>query len=137
MDTKLIIFLVVCSVILIVIGAAALYILNKTKFIRKMSKASKKAQQEIAAEQALELARNERREQLSTHEASEIVNALGGKGNILESRQCAIRIRVVLGDYTKADEKSLKRAGVSGVIKTAKSWQLIVGERAEEIHKNF
>lgn len=131
------IILAIIAVVGIVIFGIIWYFLQKTKPLRNFAKQAKEAQKEIEAEEKLREAREERRRELTESESNEIVIALGGRDNIKALRQCAIRIRVELLDYTKASESALKKAGVSGVIKTAKSWQLIVGDRAAEIVKQI
>lgn len=127
------IILAVVAVVAIAIGAVVWFILQRTKPMRDFAKQAKEAQKEIEAEEKLKEAREARRQDLTMSESHQIVEALGGKRNIDTLRQCAIRIRVQLFDYTKASESDLKKAGVSGVIKTGKSWQLIVGDRAKMI----
>lgn len=127
------IILAVIAVIGIAIGIVIWFILQRTKPMRDFAKQAKEAQKEIEAEEKLKEAREARRQDLTLSESEQIVEALGGKDNIDTIRQCAIRIRVQLLDYTKASESKLKKSGVSGVIKTGKSWQLIVGDRAPEI----
>lgn len=127
------IILAIIAVVGIVIFGIIWYFLQKTKPLRDFAKQAKEAQKEIEAEEKLKEAREARRQDLTASESVQIVDALGGKENIDTIRQCAIRIRVQLFDYTKASESQLKKSGVSGVIKTGKSWQLIVGDRAQMI----
>lgn len=129
--------LAVAAVIALIAGIVVWYFLNKTKPLRDFAKQTKAVQKEMEAEESLKRAREERRQELTMSESAQIVDALGGRDNITSLRQCAIRIRVQLADYTKASEAKLKKSGVSGVIKTGKSWQLIVGDRAEEIVKQI
>lgn len=130
------IFYIILAIVAVIgIGVAIVIwlILQKTKPMRDFAKQAKLAQQEIEAEEKLKEAREERRRDLTKTESAQIVDALGGKENIETIRQCAIRLRVQLHDYNQANENQLKKSGVSGVIKTGKSWQLIVGDRAEQI----
>lgn len=133
------IILAVVAVLGIGIGIVIWFVLQRTKPMRDFAKQAKIAQQELEAEEKLREAREARRRDLTASESLQIVDALGGKANIQSLHQCAIRIRVQLFDYTKANESQLKKAGVSGLIKTGKSWQLIVGDRAlaivEEINQ--
>lgn len=127
------IILAIIAIIVTAVGVVIWFILQKTKPMRDFAKQAKEAQKEIEAEEKLKEAREARRQDLTMSESDQIIEALGGVENIDTLRQCAIRIRVQLLDYNKASESNLKKAGVSGVIKTGKSWQLIVGDRAEMI----
>lgn len=134
MDVNILyIILAIIAVLGIGIGIVIWFFLQRTKPMREFAKQAKEAQKEIEAEAKLKEAKEARRQDLTRSESVQIVDALGGKENIQTLRQCAIRIRVQLFDYTKASESQLKKSGVSGVIKTGKSWQLIVGDRAEQI----
>ena len=50
--------------------------------------------------------------------AANILAALGGKGNVQKASCCATRLRFQLKDGAKVDEKALKSAGASGVIRS-------------------
>ena len=99
----------------------------------QMMRQAKKIQKQKAEDEAKEAAFALKQSQRSSSEASGIIDALGGSANIKTVEQCAIRLRVTLVDPTKANQKALKAAGVSGVLKTNKNLQLIVGDRAEQI----
>ncbi len=49
--------------------------------------------------------------------AANILAALGGKANVQKASCCATRLRFQLKDGAKVDEKALKSAGASGVIR--------------------
>lgn len=124
--------LVIVIVVALVIGIIAFIIYRKKKqydIIFKMMQQQKKQEQEIEKERAFA----EKRTAMSADEASQIVAALGGKNNIIALEQHAIRIRVHVKDKKLIDQKQLKVAGVSGIIKTTQGLQLIVGDRAEQI----
>lgn len=125
--------LAVIAIIALAVGGFIWFVLQRTKPMRDFAKQAKEAQKEMEAEAKLKEAREARRQDLTLSESEHIVIALGGASNIKTIKQCAIRIRVQLFDYTQASESKLKKAGVSGVIKTGKSWQLIVGDRAQMI----
>jgi|GEM_PF-3508692 PTS system, glucose-like IIB component len=131
METKWIILIIVALVI-VAAGIIAFILYRKKKqydFVFKMMEQKKK--QEALAKQKQAFV--EKRAELSSNEATQIVACLGGIANIVQIEQCAIRIRVAVKDNGQVDQKALKKAGVSGVIKTAKGLQLIVGDRAEQI----
>ena len=72
--------------------------------------------------------------------ASVILEGLGGSANVKSIDNCITRLRLVIKDYTKVDEKKIKSAGVAGVIRPNKNnVQVIVGTKvqfvADEIQK--
>ena len=61
-----------------------------------------------------------------------ILEGLGGKENIKEYDYCATRVRVEVNDYTQVDEKTIKKAGIAGVVRPSKSTvQVIVGPKVQ------
>lgn len=130
MDTKTIIIIVVLA-ILIIAGIIGFILYRKKKqydFIFKMMEQKKKQEELERQKEAFEAKRAEK----SLTEADAFVEHLGGKNNIIELKQCAIRIRVKVKDMQAVDQRALKRAGAD-VLKTTSSLQLIVGDRAEQI----
>ena len=70
-----------------------------------------------------------------TEMARIILAGLGGKENIKEIDYCATRIRTEVKDYTQVDEKTIKKAGVAGVIRPDKSTvQVIVGPKVQFVY---
>ena len=72
--------------------------------------------------------------------ATTILDGLGGKDNITSLDNCITRLRVEIKDYTLVDEKKIKSAGVTGVMRPSKTAvQVIVGTKvqfvADEMHK--
>ena len=64
--------------------------------------------------------------------ASAFVEALGGKGNIVEVDNCATRVRLELKDTTLVDDKKLKQNGAAGVIKASKTnCAVVVGPKVQ------
>lgn len=64
--------------------------------------------------------------------AQTILEGLGGKENITSCDNCITRLRMEVKDYTKVDEKKIKSAGISGVIRPSKtSVQVIVGTKVQ------
>lgn len=60
--------------------------------------------------------------------ADRFIEALGGKGNIDEVENCATRLRLSLNDVSLADERALKAAGATGVMKPGGNlYQVIYG----------
>jgi len=66
--------------------------------------------------------------------ASKIVAALGGKGNLSNVNHCATRLRVVVKDTSKVDQKALSKIdGVLGVEVRDENVQVIVGQIIEDL----
>ncbi|MDR0539756.1 MAG: N-acetylglucosamine-specific PTS transporter subunit IIBC [Spirochaetaceae bacterium] len=66
------------------------------------------------------------------------LEGLGGKGNIASTGYCATRLRIEVKDYTLVDEKKIKSAGVSGVIRPSKtSVQIVIGLKVQFVHDEF
>jgi PTS system sucrose-specific IIC component len=60
--------------------------------------------------------------------ATEVLAAVGGKGNIVSAAHCATRLRLVVADDSKVDEKKVENcAGVKGCFKAAGQIQIIYG----------
>ncbi|MCL2843467.1 MAG: N-acetylglucosamine-specific PTS transporter subunit IIBC [Oscillospiraceae bacterium] len=90
---------------------------------------------DLEAEQTASLANND-----YTAVAAQILEGLGGAGNVTSLDYCATRLRVEVKDYLGVNEKAIKAAGVSGVIRPSKtSVQVIVGTKvqfvADELQK--
>ncbi|MDR2521659.1 MAG: N-acetylglucosamine-specific PTS transporter subunit IIBC [Spirochaetaceae bacterium] len=63
------------------------------------------------------------------------LEGLGGKENVASCGYCATRLRVEVKDYTLVDEKKIKQAGVSGIIRPSKtSVQIVVGLKVQFVH---
>ena len=66
--------------------------------------------------------------------AGKILEGLGGKSNITSLENCITRLRVEVKNYTDVDDKVIKNAGVSGVIRPSKtSVQVIVGTQVQHV----
>ena len=62
-----------------------------------------------------------------------IMDALGGKDNIVEIDNCISRLRLVLKDSSKVDEKLLKKTGSLGLIKVSDTQvQVVYGAKVEK-----
>lgn len=82
---------------------------------------------DVEAEKAAVLANDD-----FTQVASIVLQGLGGKGNITSLDNCITRLRIEVKDYTQVDEKKIKSAGISGVIRPSKtSVQVIVGTKVQ------
>ena len=66
--------------------------------------------------------------------AKKILEGLGGKGNVTALDNCITRLRIEVKDYTAVDEKVIKSAGISGVIRPSKtSVQVVVGTQVQHV----
>jgi len=135
MDTQWIIWFLIAIVLLVIMFIAFIAYRKKKQydFMFKMMKQQKEQQKREAEQVAKEQAFVAKREAMSSQEALDIVGALGGEQNVLEIEQNAIRVRVLLKDKERVNERDLRAAGVSGIIKTAHGLQLIIGDRADQV----
>ena len=73
-----------------------------------------------------------------TQMAAIILEGLGGKANIASVDNCITRLRLEIKDYTAVDEKKIKSAGVSGVIRPSKtSVQVFIGPKVQFVADEF
>jgi PTS system N-acetylglucosamine-specific IIC component len=64
--------------------------------------------------------------------AAEILEALGGKDNVTSVDNCITRLRMEVKDRKVVDDKKIKAAGASGVIKPGKtSVQIVIGTKVQ------
>ena len=60
--------------------------------------------------------------------AKQILEHLGGKQNIKSIEHCATRLRIILNDRSKVDEKAIENIdGVKGQFFAAAQYQIILG----------
>lgn len=84
-------------------------------------------------EMKIELANND-----FTAMAEIILAGLGGKENVTSVDNCITRLRLEIKDYTMVDEKKIKSAGVSGVIRPSKtSVQVVIGPKVQFVADEF
>lgn len=70
--------------------------------------------------------------------AQEILDAIGGEGNIVKSTHCATRLRVVLQrSDPSAKEKVKKIDGVVTVVENNGQFQIVIGNNVGEVYKYF
>ena len=65
--------------------------------------------------------------------ATNILDAMGGKGNIAHLDACITRLRVSVNDIKDVDKDQLKRLGAAGVLEVGNNIQAIFGPRSETI----
>lgn len=64
--------------------------------------------------------------------AAIILEGLGGKENVVSLDNCITRLRLEIKDNTKVNEKTIKSAGIAGVIRPSKTAvQVIVGTKVQ------
>ena len=89
----------------------------------------------VSAEDASISARPDQTSAEDTAVAQRLVHALGGSSNVEAAEHVAVtRLRFVVRDTGRADEKALKSAGAAGVMKASENvWHVIAGQRAPAI----
>jgi PTS system glucose-specific IIC component len=65
--------------------------------------------------------------------ALQLVRAFGGRSNILSLDACITRLRVKLGDVTRASPEKLKALGAAGVVVVGDGIQAIFGTQSENL----
>ncbi|WP_418277405.1 glucose PTS transporter subunit EIIB [Isoptericola jiangsuensis] len=65
--------------------------------------------------------------------AENILEALGGKANVVELEPCITRLRVQVSDPALVDELGLKTSGAFGVVRSGRVIQVIVGPEADNL----
>jgi len=65
--------------------------------------------------------------------ALQLVRAFGGRSNIVNLDACITRLRVTLGDVTKASPEKLKALGAAGVVMVGDGVQAIFGTQSENL----
>lgn len=76
--------------------------------------------------------------QIAKHDPAVILSALGGKENIVSLDNCVTRLRLVVHDMGKLQEKILKQAGALSVVKIDEhSVQVIIGAQVQTVKDNL
>ncbi|MDO4665792.1 MAG: PTS glucose/sucrose transporter subunit IIB [Actinomycetaceae bacterium] len=70
-------------------------------------------------------------------QAKDILEALGGAGNITELDSCITRLRVEVADPQKVDQDALTQAGVFGVVAVGSAIQVVVGPTADQVAEDI
>ena len=74
----------------------------------------------------------------STAIASIVLEGVGGKENVSSADNCVTRLRLEVKDNTLIDEKKIKSAGVTGVIRPGKTAvQIIIGTQVQFVADEF
>jgi PTS system N-acetylglucosamine-specific IIB component, Glc family (TC 4.A.1.1.2)/PTS system N-acetylglucosamine-specific IIC component, Glc family (TC 4.A.1.1.2) len=73
-----------------------------------------------------------------TQVAAVILKGVGGKENVVSIDNCVTRLRLEIKDQAAVDEKVIKSAGVSGIIRPGKtSVQVVVGTQVQFVADEF
>ena len=121
---------------IIVIGlvvAVVYYFVFKALILKLDLKTPGREDEDVEAEKKVTLSNDN-----FTEVAAIILNGVGGKENVASIDNCVTRLRLEVKDYTKVDEKVIKSAGISGVIRPGKtSVQVIVGTKVQFVADEF
>lgn len=70
--------------------------------------------------------------------ATDIVNLVGGPGNINDLVHCATRLRFSLNDSKKADREALeKHPGILTVVQSGGQFQVVIGSHVSDVYKEI
>lgn len=70
--------------------------------------------------------------------SKQIIEAVGGAGNIATATHCMTRLRLVLNDESKADDARVNKIkGVKSVIKQGGQYQVVIGNEVSNLFKEF
>ena len=73
-----------------------------------------------------------------TEESKQLLELVGGKGNIAAVSHCVTRMRFVLNDPAKADVPGIEKIkGVKGTFTQAGQFQVIIGQEVQEFYNDF
>lgn len=115
------------------IAAAVIFYLVFRFAITKFDLKTPGREEDDTDEMKIELANND-----FTAMAAIILEGLGGKANVTSVDNCITRLRLEIKDYTAVDEKKIKSAGVSGVIRPSKTAvQVVIGPKVQFVADEF
>ena len=101
--------------------------------IKKFNLKTPGREDDVEAELTVELASND-----YTEIARIILSGVGGKDNVSTIDNCITRLRLEVKDRLMVDEKTIKSAGVKGVLRPAKnSVQIIIGPKVQFVADEF
>ena len=72
-----------------------------------------------------------------TFEINKLVQALGGKDNILDYEVNVSRLKVTLKDITLADKDAITRLGAKGIVEIENQLKIIFGPNYKKLKKNI
>ena len=77
------------------------------------------------------------KEELPTYDNSKVIDALGGRENILSHSINGSRIALELKDYSLVDEKTLNENGVASIIKMSNKITLVIKGDSNSFYKSI
>ena len=109
------------------------YLVFKFAIVKWDLKTPGREDDDVEAEKAVVLSNDN-----FTEVAAIILEGIGGKGNVTSVDNCITRLRLEIKDQALVDEKKIKSAGVSGVIRPGKnSVQVVVGTKVQFVADEF
>lgn len=66
---------------------------------------------------------------------NKLVEALGGKENIIDTEVTLSRFKVTLKDVEKANKEAIQKLGAKGIVEIDNQLKIILGENAKQIKK--
>ena len=66
---------------------------------------------------------------------NKLVEALGGKDNIIETEVALSRFKVTLKDVTKADKEAIQKLGAKGIVEIDNQLKIILGPESKQLKK--
>lgn len=66
---------------------------------------------------------------------NKLVEALGGKDNIIETEVALSRFKVTLKDVTKANKESIQKLGAKGIVEIDNQLKIILGPESKQLKK--
>lgn len=121
---------------IIPLGIAAFvvfYVVFKFAIVKWDLKTPGREDDDEEAEKSAKLANND-----FTEVAKIILEGVGGKENVETAGNCITRLRLTVKDNTLVDEKKIKSAGVSGVMRPGKNdVQVIIGMQVQFVADEF
>ena len=70
--------------------------------------------------------------------AQDILEAIGGAGNVAETSHCATRLRLRVNDPKKInDDKVKKISGVAGTVIAGNNYQIVIGTDVANVYNEF
>ena len=77
------------------------------------------------------------KEEPQTVDNSKVIEAVGGRDNVISHSLNGSRIALELKDYSLVDEKALNEAGVASVIKMSNTITLVIKGDSEKLYKSM
>lgn len=66
---------------------------------------------------------------------NKLVEALGGKDNIIETEVALSRFKVTLKDVTKANKEQIQKLGAKGIVEIDNQLKIILGPESKQLKK--